>query len=90
MPLKQPLADILPTQPILPHIALRHRGGTQKHRRDTKTQEGHKDTGGTQKHRRDTKTQEETKTQEGDITHRHFRRIKGELTDQKDFIRGDH
>ena len=58
--------------------------GTQRHRRDTKTKEGHKDTGGTQRHRRD------TKTQEGEITHRHFRRIKGELTDLKDFIRGDH
>ena len=43
----------------------------------------HKDTG-TQRHRRD------TKTQEGEITHRYFRRIKGELTDLKDFIRGDH
>ena len=52
--------------------------------RDTKTQEGHKETGGTQRHKRD------TKTQEGEITHRHFRRIKVELTDQKDFIRGDH
>ena len=31
---------------------------TQRHRMDTKTQEGHKDTGGTQRHRRDTKTQE--------------------------------
>ena len=31
-------------------------GGTQRHRRDTKTQEAHKDTGGTQRHR-DTKTQ---------------------------------
>ena len=31
----------------------------------------------------------DTKTQEGEITHRHFKRIKGELTDQKDFIRGD-
>ena len=45
--------------------------GTQRHRRDIKTQEGHKDTEGTQIHRRD------TKTQEGEITHRHFRRIKG-------------
>ena len=42
------------------------------------------DTGGTQRHRRD------TKKQEGEITHRHFRRIKGELTDLKDFIRGNH
>ena len=58
--------------------------GTQRHRRDTKTQEGHKDTGWTQRHRRG------TKTQEGEITHIHFRRIKGELTDLKDFIRGDH
>ena len=57
--------------------------GTQRHR-DTKTQEGHKDKGGTQRHRRDTKTEEE------EITHIHFRRIKGELTDLKDFIRGDH
>ena len=31
--------------------------GTQRYR-DTKTQEGHKDTGGTQRHRRDTNTQE--------------------------------
>ena len=59
-------------------------GGTRRHRRDTKTREGHKDTGGTQRRRRD------TKTREGEITHRHFRRIRGELTDQKDFIRGDH
>ena len=58
--------------------------GTQRHRRDIKTQEGHKDTEGTQIHRRD------TKTQEGEITHRHFRRIKGQLTDQKNFIRVDH
>ena len=35
--------------------------GTQRHRSDTKTQEGHKDTEGTQRHRRDTKTQEEHK-----------------------------
>ena len=54
----------------------------RRHRGDTKTH-GHKDAG-TQRHRRD------TKTQEGEITHRHFRRIKGELTDLKDFIRGDH
>ena len=54
----------------------------RRHRGDTKTH-GHKDTG-TQRHRRD------TKTQEGEITHRHFRRIKGELTDEKNFIRGDH
>ena len=60
---------------------LRHRH--KDRHRVTKTQ-GHKDTGGTQRHRRD------TKTQEGEITHRHFRRIEGELTDQKDFIRGDH
>ena len=55
----------------------------QERRRDAKTM-GHKDTGATQRHRRD------TKAQEGEITHRHFRRIKGELTDLKDFIRGDH
>ena len=58
--------------------------GTQRHR-DTKIQgqktQGHNDTG-TQRHR-------DTETQEGEITHRHFRRIKGELTNQKDFIRGD-
>ena len=28
--------------------------------------------------------------QKGEIIHRHFRRIKGELTDLKDFIRGYH
>ena len=30
------------------------------------------------------------KDQKREIALRHFRRIKGELTDQKDFIRGDH
>ena len=44
------------------------------------------------RHRRDTETHEghRAETQEGGITHRHFRRIKGELTDLKDFIRGYH
>ena len=30
---------------------------THRHSKDTKTQQGHKDTAGTQRHRRDTKTQ---------------------------------
>ena len=70
--------------PIKGFIISTDTAGTQKHSGDTKTREGHKDTGGTQRRRRD------TKTREGEITHRHFRRIRGELTDQKDFIRGDH
>ena len=38
--------------------------------RDTKTQEGHKETGGTQRHRRDTKIQEEHKDTGGTQRHR--------------------
>ena len=60
------------------HEGQKDTGGTERHRRDRKTQEGHKDTGGTQRPR----NRMDTKTQEGEI--------KGELTDQKDFIRGDH
>ena len=36
--------------------------------------------------RRKKSSHRDTKTQEGEITYRHFRRIKGELTDLKDFI----
>ena len=61
--------------------------------RDRKTQEGQKDTGGTQRGLKDTggtqRPRMDTKTQEGEITHRYFRRIKGELTGLKDFIRGE-
>ena len=45
-------------------------GGTQRHRRDTKTQEGHKDIGGTKRHRRDTKTHEGYKDTGGIQRHR--------------------
>ena len=58
---------------------LRHRH--KDRHRDTKSEE-HKEKG--------TQKKGDTKTREGEITNRHFRRIKGELTDQKDFIRGDH
>ena len=52
----------------------RHREtGTQRHRRDTKTQEGHKDTGGTQRHGRDTKTQKGHKDTGGTQRHRRER-----------------
>ena len=61
--------------------------GTQRHRRDTKAQEGEI----THRHFRRIKGElTDLKDQKREITQRHFKRIKGELTDLNDFIRGDH